>query len=142
MIYHINLPLSFGTFYLFSNNSNSFILLPFIFMIFFSILLIVTIFKSKARLTDSLSENRYFRKDVKLSFSLLAMNLLFIILDLPDEIDLFLPFISRWHSFVIFHLLSVSILFYLLILNFVENFIHYFVKKKFKLIIWEENSLN
>ncbi len=59
-------------------------------MIFFSILLIVTIFKSKARLTDSLSKNRYFRKDVKLSFSLLAMNLLFIILDLPDEIDIFL----------------------------------------------------
>jgi hypothetical protein len=47
---------------------------------------------SRNRVNNSLRENRRFKKDLKVSISLLSMNLLFIILNLPDEIDLFLPY--------------------------------------------------
>lgn len=152
-IYHINVPLSFDKFYFYDNNTiicffNSdenqiivtfmdlvnFILLPFFLMIIFSTLLTVTVFKSRARLNDSLKENKNFRKDAKLSISLLAMNLLFILLVLPDEIDLFLPFnndiyqpLARLCNF------SFSINFFVILsINslFRKEFISLFVKRK------------
>jgi hypothetical protein len=72
-----------------------FILKPFILMIIFSTLLIITIFKSRSKVNNSLKENKRLRKDIKVSISLLSMNLLFNLLNLPDEIDLFYHLIMK-----------------------------------------------
>ncbi len=155
-IYHINVPLSFDTFYFYDNNNNNsmicffnsdenqiivtfmdlvnFILLPFLLMIIFSTLLTLTVFKSRGRLNDSLRENKNFRKDAKLSISLLAMNLLFMLLTLPDEIDLFLPFNNDiYQPLAQLCNLSFSVNFFVILSTnslFRKEFISLFVKKR------------
>jgi hypothetical protein len=71
----------------------NYILLPFFLMIIFSSLLIAFIFKSRRRvlLNNSVREKKRLKKDIKFSISLLSMNLLFTLLNLPLEIANFLP---------------------------------------------------
>ncbi len=63
-------------------NFVNYCLLPFIFMIIFSILLIRTIFKSRQRVTlnNSSRQQKRLRQDIKFTISLLSMNFLFIII--------------------------------------------------------------
>jgi hypothetical protein len=69
------------------------VLVPFLLMFCFSSLLIGSIFKARRRvnLSSSERENRRLRQDIKFAITLLLMNLLFILLQLPVEITSFLP---------------------------------------------------
>jgi hypothetical protein len=105
IIYHINVPFSYDIIVVDNNTYCGFVndewqsvisfmdlancaLIPFLLMLFFSILLIRAIFKSRRRihLSNSARENKRLKKDIKFAISLLSMNLLFILLNLPIEI--------------------------------------------------------
>ena len=154
IFYHLNVLISYDTVTIsnttticfFNNDENQltvtlmdlidFILIPFILMIIFSTLLIITIFKSRSKVNNSLKENKRLKKDIKFSISLLSMNLLFILLNLPDEIDLFLPFNNEIYSpLAQLCNLSFAINFYLILFTnslFRKEFISLFFNKKAK----------
>jgi hypothetical protein len=152
-LYNINTELSFDIL-LISDNSSlctfidyksqmivtymdlvNFILAPFFFMMLFSGLLVVSIFKarSRIRLNNSLRESKRLKQDIKFAISLLSMNLLFILLVLPSEINLFLPFDSdKYLIFASLCNLTYAINFYLNLLTnslFRREFYSLFVKK-------------
>jgi len=114
----------------------NFVLVPFILMILFSSLLIVSIFKSRRRTNNPLRENKRFNKDVKFAISLLLMNFLFIILNMPfDVVDLFSFFKNNdsHSSLAYFFNLSSAVNFYVVLLTnslFRKEFFHLFIKKK------------
>ena len=100
------------------------IILPFSLMIIFSILLILSIFKSRSRvnINDSIRERKRLFKDIKFSISLISMNLLFILLNLPIEILSFLAkdYLTFGYLYVTFgyiYYLASSINFYLIFLT-------------------------
>jgi hypothetical protein len=64
------------------------VLVPFFLMILFSCLLILSIFKIRrnVHLNNANREHKRLKKDIKFAVSLLSMNLLFILLNLPIEI--------------------------------------------------------
>ena len=64
------------------------VLVPFFLMILFSSLLILSIFKIRrnVHLNNTNREHKRLKKDIKFATSLLSMNLLFILLNLPIEI--------------------------------------------------------
>jgi len=64
------------------------VLVPFFLMILFSCLLILSIFKIRrnVHLNNANREHKRLKKDIKFAISLLSMNLLFILLNLPIEI--------------------------------------------------------
>ena len=115
------------------------ILIPFILMILFSSLLIGSIFKARRRvgLNNSDRENRRRKQDIKVSFSLLSMNLLFILLNLPLNVALLLPAkyfnIELYVFFSYVFNISSGINFYLNLLTnsiFRSEFISLFIKRK------------
>ncbi len=151
--YHINTSLSFDIF-LISDNSSlctfinyqsqlivtymdlvNFILAPFFFIMLFSGLLIGSIFKarSRIRLNNSLRESKRLKQDIKFAISLLSMNLLFILLVLPSEINLFVTFdLDRYLIFASLCNLTYAINFYLNLLTnslFRREFYSLFAKK-------------
>jgi hypothetical protein len=100
------------------------IILPFSLMIIFSILLIISIFKSRSRvnINDSIRERKRLFKDIKFSISLISMNLLFILLNLPIEILSFLAkdYLTFGYLYVAFgyiYYLASAINFYLIFLT-------------------------
>jgi len=136
ILYHINIIFSFDivnidnstAFCFFNNDQNQIItanmdlanyfILPFFLMLLFSILLIVAIFKSRSTidLNNTARQIRQRRKDIKVSISLLFMNLLFVLLNLPVEINLFLPFDSDTYTIVnYFYYTSYAVNFYILL---------------------------
>ena len=151
--YHINIIFSFDIFPIpknsslctFSNYENqiivtnmdlfNFIILPFFFMTLFSILLIGSLFKSRNRihLNNSPRDIKRLKQDIKFALSLLSMNLLFIVLNLPDEINLFFPFdFGRYVALADLCSFSFAINFYLNLLTnslFRREFISLFIKK-------------
>ena len=66
------------------------VVLPFIFMFFFSVLLIYSIFKSRKNVVDSFisSRNKKFQKLKRLAITSMFMNIAFISLELPMTITL------------------------------------------------------
>ena len=101
--------------------------------------LIASIFKARRRvgLNNSDRENRRKKQDIKIAFSLLSMNLLFILLNLPLNIGLLLP--SKYFNielYVFFSYvfnISSAINFYLILLTnslFRSEFISLFKKGK------------
>jgi len=153
ILYHINIFFSFdivnydnSTICFFNNDENqiiiaymdlaNFFLIPFFLMFLFSILLIISIFKSRsaAHLNNTSREIKKRQKDIKLSISLLFMNLLFLLLNLPVEINLFLPFDSDTFTIVNYiYYISYAVNFYvLLVINslFRKEFYSLFYKKK------------
>jgi hypothetical protein len=122
------------------------IILPFSLMIIFSILLIGSIFKARSRvdINDSIRKRKRFLKDVRFSISLISMNLLFILLNLPLEIlnfsiDDYVTFGELFVAFVYIYYLASSINFYLILLTnklFRKEFLLLF---KIKLKIKQEN---
>jgi hypothetical protein len=94
----------------------NFVLLPFLIIICFSSLLIGSIYKvrRKVRLNNSGREIKRIRKDIKFVISLLTMNLLFILLNLPLEIDLFLTYYNNNAMY--------AILTYVFYLSYAVNF--------------------
>ena len=153
-IYRLNIPFSAGlmsinnlTICFFDTYENqliisnmdliNYILIPFFLMIIFSLLLIGSIFKARRRvgLNNSDRENRRKKQDIKVAFSLLSMNLLFILLNLPLNVGLLLPskyFILDLYVFFsyVFNI-SSAINFYLILLTnslFRSEFISLFKK--------------
>jgi hypothetical protein len=134
ILYHINVIFSYdienfynSTICYFNNNHNQIIvgnmvlvnifLLPFFLMLLFSILLIISIFKSRStvNLNNTSREIRQRRKDIKVSISLLFMNLLFLLLNLPIQIYQFLPFDSDAFTIVSYiYYISYGVNFYIL----------------------------
>jgi hypothetical protein len=134
ILYHINVIFSYdiqnfynSTICYFTNNHNQIIvgnmvlvnifLLPFFLMLLFSILLIVAIFKSRRtiNLNNTSREIRQRKKDIKVSISLLFMNLLFLLLNLPIQIYQFLPFDSDAFTIVSYiYYISYAVNFYIL----------------------------
>ena len=114
----------------------NFFLLPFFLMLLFSILLISTILKSRNTMNsnNTARENQHSRKDIKLSISLLFMNLLFLLLNLPVEINQFLPFDSDKYTIVNYiYYISYAVNFYVLLVTnslFRKEFYSLFYKKK------------
>ena len=118
--YHINIIFSFdiltiddnSTLCYFNNDQNqiivanmdltNFFLLPFTLMFLFSICLIISIFKARSsvNLNNTAKETRRRKKNIKLSISLLLMNLLFLLLNLPIVVSQYLPFDSDIYTIV------------------------------------------
>jgi len=94
-------------------------LLPFLLMIIFSTLLIVSIFKSRSRVFASFNENRNIKRDIIFAISSFSMNLLFIILNLPIIIIEFIPEYSLvdYNFANNFFYLSYGINFYVLLIT-------------------------
>jgi len=126
-------------------NFVNYCLLPFIFMIVFSILLIRTIFKSRQRVTlnNSSRQQKRLRQDIKFTISLLSMNLLFILLNIPYELYVLFPFIFpadySFYLIVYIYISTFAINFYLFLFTnslfrsdiFFYLLIHYFVLNSF-----------
>ncbi len=68
------------------------VIIPFVFMIIFSILIIYTIFTSRSRMASNTRANRTFRKDVKFSLICIALNTSYIVFSLPISIITFFQF--------------------------------------------------
>jgi hypothetical protein len=137
ILYHLNVPFSFDVILNddnsssceFINNSRLLInnmdlvncvLAPFLFMIIFSILLIIVIFKtrSRVRLNNSAREIERLKRDVKFSISLLLINLLFILLNLPFLIFIIIGYHDDYDLFVILSyicFISYAINFYIIL---------------------------
>ena len=136
IIYHINIPFSYDLIVVDNTTYCGFIndewqsiisymdlancaLIPFLLMLFFSILLIKAIFKSRSRinLNNTVRENKRLKKDIKFAISLLLMNLLFVILHLPFASVIFLTFYDNYDLFNIFYYIyyiSYGINFYII----------------------------
>jgi hypothetical protein len=139
-IYHLNIPFSVEietinnlTLCFFNSYENqiiisnmdlfNYILIPFFLMILFSFLLIRSIFKARRRvdINNSDREHKRLRQDIKVSLSLLLMNLIFILLNLPLTIGLLLP--TSYYNLDLYVLLSYifnissAINFYLILLT-------------------------
>ena len=157
VLYHIDIIFSFdilsidnSTICYFNNEKNQFIasfmdlanlfLMPFLLMLLFSILLIIAIFISRStiNLNNTARQMRKRRKDIKVSISLLFMNLLFALLNLPVVIfSFFLPFNSDSYTFLLYiYYISCAVNFYILLLTnslFRNQFFSLFYKKKEKI---------
>ena len=59
------------------------VILPFTFMGIFSILLIIIIFRSRSRVSNSVNASKRLKRDIRFAISSLSMNLLFVVLNLP-----------------------------------------------------------
>jgi hypothetical protein len=136
-IYHINVPFSFdllnienSTICFFTNEENHIIipimdlvncvLAPFLLMMTFSSLLIGAIFKSRRiiHLNDSEKKKKRLKRDIKFSISSLSMNLLFVILNMPIEIEIFFSYYDNNDLYVIFNYLyffSYAVNFYIIL---------------------------
>ncbi len=165
ILYHINIFFSFdivnidnSTICYINDNQNQIIvanmvlvnyfLLPFFLMLLFSILLIATILKSRSTMNsnNAARENRHRRKDIKLSISLLFLNLLFFLLNLPIVTDQFLPFDSDKYTIVNYiYYSSYGVNFYILLGTnslFRRQFYSLFYKKKRRIQNNLETTLN
>jgi len=165
ILYHINIIFSFdisnydnSTICFFNNDENqtiianmdlaNFFLIPLFLMLLFSILLIATILKSRSTMNsnNAARENRHRRKDIKLSISLLFLNLLFFLLNLPIVTDQFLPFDSDKYTIVNYiYYSSYGVNFYILLGTnslFRRQFYSLFYKKKRRIQNNLETTLN
>ena len=90
-------------------------------MLIFSILLIVTIFKSRRRvhLNNSEREKRRLKKDIKIAISSVLMNLLFFILIMPLDLYLLLPYYSDdvYYITSCIYYISFAVNFYIMFLT-------------------------
>jgi hypothetical protein len=154
ILYHINIIFSFDiltidntTLCYFNNDENqiivanmdltNFFLLPFILMFLCSICLIISIFKARSsvNLNNTARETRHRKKDIKLSISLLSMNLLFLLLNLPIVISQYLPFDSDIYTIVSnIYYISYAVNFYILLFtnSLFRNSLFYKKKQKFR----------
>ena len=156
-IYHINVPFSFdllnvenSTICFFTNEENHIIiplmdlvncvLAPFLLMITFSSLLIAAIFNSRRiiHLNDSEKRIKRLKRDIKFSISSLSMNLLFVILNMPIEIEIFFSYYDNNDLYVIFNYLyffSYAVNFYIILFTnsqFRKEFFSLFFKNDLK----------
>ena len=97
------------------------LLAPFLLMLIFSILLIVTIFKSRSRmnLNNTEREKKRLKKDIKIAISSILMNLLFLILISPLDLYLLLPYYSDDVYYITSYIfyISYAVNFYILFLT-------------------------
>lgn len=112
------------------------VLLPICLMLCFSILLILAIFRSRAHVqhsNKSSNEHRNLKKEIKMSISILLLNLFFALVNIPIEIILFLPNYLSFQFVINIYFLSYSLNFYILVLVnslFRKEFFNLFRTKK------------
>jgi len=93
------------------------VIIPSLLMIIFSLLIIMTIFKSRTRITSNIRANRTFQKDVKLSIISIMINISYILFSLPVSILVLFPnflFNPLYIYFNCVYFLSYSSNFYLI----------------------------
>jgi len=139
IVYRLNVPFSYDlenidniTFCNFINNEWQTIisamdivnclLVPFLLMLLFSILLIVTIFNSRSRVNLNVSDRgkKRLKHDTKFAISLITMNLFFLLLILPLMINAFLlPYYSSDLHFILYYIyfISFAVNFYVLFIT-------------------------
>ena len=100
------------------------VLLPFIFMVFFTVLLVHSIFKSRRNVLNAFksSQNKTFRREIRLSITSMFMNIAFVALEMPLAISLFIANTTTvWTVFnqLTFYLfyMSYSVNFYVMFLS-------------------------
>jgi len=114
------------------------VFLPFILMLTFSFLIIYSVFKSRNRVSDSVQETKRLKRDIRFAVMSLSINFVFMSLNLPFSIVLFLPdYYAQTIYFLTFYLFffSYGVNFYIMILvnsKFKEEFYNIFCKKKVK----------
>jgi hypothetical protein len=94
------------------------LIVPFLLMIIFSILIIITIFKSRRRMNNR--DNKILSKDVRFAITSITLNIFYILFSLPISIIFFLPqyWLNPFYVFVfIVFFLAYSINFYLIFLT-------------------------
>jgi len=112
------------------------VMLPFVLMLTFSCFIIHRVFKSRNRISNSIKETKRLKRDIKFAIMSLFINLVFIILNLPLAVILFLPnYYSHTAFLFIFYLFffSYGVNFYIMILVnsiFRNEFFKIFLKKK------------
>jgi hypothetical protein len=95
------------------------VIIPFVFMIIFSVLIIYTIFTSRSRMTSNTRANRTFRKDVKFSLISIILNTSYIVFSLPISIITFFQFYwlyPFYKFFFLFFYITYMANFYLMFL--------------------------
>lgn len=118
---------------------------PFVLMGICSIFLVISIIRLRKRVSESLRSNNHkrFKKDIQLMFSLLVLNFVYILLNLPSIIALITSFSSSFSFFTIYILYSVyGINFFILLINnslFRQQFIT-IVKNFFKIFKIKRNK--
>ena len=113
-------------------------ILPFGLMISISIVFITLIFKSRRRVIQngSLTENKKFYKDVKLSVSSILFNIYFLISNLPISIVLFIP---DYYNFTFLY----SLTFWLFYSGYAFNFyIFFFTNSVFRKQVYSHFKKN
>ena len=98
----------------------NFVIVPFSLMTIISLLLIYTIFASRRRTGGSVLSNRNLNKDIKFSITCLALNLIFLILNLPLAIIGLFPvnYSSSFYSFFYYlFMFSYAVNFYCILLT-------------------------
>jgi hypothetical protein len=95
---------------------------PFFLMMCFSSLLIAAIFRSRKRvhLNDAEREKKRLKQDIKFSITSLSMNLLFVIMNMPLAIDLFLQYNDHFDVYTMLNYIyyaSYSCRFYVFLTN-------------------------
>ena len=116
-------------------------IIPYSLMITFTILLIISIFKSRSRVISNYSnrQNETFQRDIKFAFTSLSLNVIFILFNLPAIIiSIFSNFPILFKISLYLYFFSFSIHFYLLfIFNslFRNEFLSYFSKCKNKNVV-------
>jgi len=112
------------------------VIIPFVFMIIFSILIIYTIFTSRSRMASNTRANRTFRKDVKFSLISITLNISYIVFSLPFSIIVLFQFdwvYPFYKFFFFFFYITYMANFYLIFLAnslFREGFFSIFICSK------------
>ncbi len=112
------------------------VIIPFVFMIIFSILIIYTIFTSRSRMASNTRANRTFRKDVKFSLICIALNTSYIVFSLPISIITFFQFYWLYpfykFFFLFFYITYMANFFLMFLANslFREGFFSIFICSK------------
>jgi hypothetical protein len=94
------------------------LIVPFLLMIIFSILIIITIFRSRRRMNNR--DNKILSKDIRFAITSITLNIFYILFSLPISILFFLPqyWLNPFYVFLfIVFFLAYSINFYLIFLT-------------------------
>lgn len=82
---------------------------PFVLMTICSIFLLISIIRLRKRISESLSSNNHnkFKKDIQLMFTLLVLNIVYILLNIPSLVAFMISFSSSFSFLTIYILYSV-----------------------------------
>lgn len=112
------------------------VIMPSVLMILFSLLIILTIFRSRQRVSVNIQANRTLKRDIRFALLSIFLNLVYIAFSLPVSILVLFPFYYNNEFYVFFtfvYFVAYSANFYLMIFVnrlFREKFFSLFYKRK------------